>query len=111
MGFFADLFVPRTLSCETCRAKSVTIALLEEEIELLTRLLDEEREKVNPKVEIRPPISVHDGGVRKSRIPWSRKQAELEQNSAREAALEEKARWKARVEAVDAERPELLDQS
>jgi hypothetical protein len=45
---------------------------------------------------------VHDGGIRKSRVPWSRKQAQLEQNSAREAALEEKARWKARVEAVDA---------
>lgn len=101
MGWLGDLFTPRTLSCEVCRAKAITIAFLEEEIELLTRLLDEEREKLNPKVEIRPPISIHDGGVRKSRIPWSRKQAELEQNSAREAALEEKARWKARVEAVE----------
>lgn len=102
MGFFGDLFSPRTLSCEVCRAKAITIAFLEEEIELLTRLLDEEREKLHPKVENRPSISIHDGGVRKSRVPWSRKQAQLEQDSAREAALEEKARWKARVEAVDA---------
>jgi hypothetical protein len=102
VGFFGDLFSPRTLSCEVCRAKAITISLLEEEIELLTRLLDEEREKLHPKVVERPPISVHDGGIRKSRVPWSRKQAQLEQNSAREAALEEKARWKARVEAVDA---------
>jgi hypothetical protein len=50
VGWLGDLFMPRTLGCEVCRAKAITISLLEEEIELLTRLLDEEREKLNPKV-------------------------------------------------------------
>lgn len=89
------------MTCETCAAKSQTISLLEEEIELLTRLLDEERDRNAPKVEIREPLSIHEGGIRKSRVPWSRKQAQLEQNSAREAAIEERERWKKRVEAVE----------
>jgi len=101
VGFFADLFTRRTYSCETCQALKYTITLQNEEIEYLRGLLDEERDKQRPAPQAQAIKPGFEGNIRKSRVPWSRKQAELETRSAREAALEEKERWKKRAEAVE----------
>lgn len=105
MGFFADLFTARTYTCESCQALKHTIAVQSEEIDLLVRLLDEEREKTRPPAPnsvIKPEFQ---SNIRKSRVPWSRKQAELESASAREAREQEKALWKQRVQAIETEKP------
>ena len=101
MGFFADLFTPRTYTCGSCAALKHTIAVQSEEIDLLVRLLDEEREKSRPAPQAQAIKPGFEGNIRKSRVPWSRKQAELESRSAREAAQEEKERWKKRAQAVE----------
>lgn len=102
MGFFADLFSARTYTCETCAALKYTISLQKDEIEYLRGMLDDERVKyrVGPPPEpIKPNF---EQNIRKSRVPWSRKQAQLESRSAREAAEQEREAWKRRVAAADA---------
>lgn len=111
MGYLADLFRSRTYTCETCAARAQTISLLEEEIEMLREFLAYEREQNAPRVEIRGPVKEFEGTVRKSRIPWSRKQALLEETSAREAARLDKEMWAERVRKADAETAKSLDKS
>lgn len=101
MGFFADLFRERTYTCESCQAHKHTIILLTEEVEYLRGLLDREHEKTVPPPPAQPIKPGFEGNIRKSRIPWSRKQAALETASAREAAEQEKAAWARRVEAAE----------
>ena len=101
MGFFADLFTGRTLTCETCGALRQTISLQSEEIEYLRGLLDEERESKHPAPQAQAIRPDFEGNIRKSRVPWSRKQAELETRSAKQAAEQEREAWKRRVEAVE----------
>jgi len=97
VGYFADLFSGRTYTCETCSAYKHTISILNDEIELLTRLLDEERRKNTLPPAAAPIKPGFEGNIRKSRVPWSRKQAEIEAKSAKEA----KELWKKRVEEAE----------
>jgi hypothetical protein len=97
VGFFADLFTPRTYTCETCQAHKYTITVQNEEIEYLRGLLDAEREKVTVRPVAQPIKPGFEGNIRKSRVPWSRKQADLENQSAREA----RELWKKRVEEAE----------
>jgi len=97
VGFFDDLFTRRTLTCETCQALKYTITLQNEEIEYLRGLIDANREK-SPVRPVAEPIKPgFEGNIRKSRVPWSRKQADLESQSAREA----RELWKKRVEEAE----------
>jgi hypothetical protein len=105
VGFLADLFMSRTYTCETCAARAQTISLLEEEIEMLREFLEAERDRNAPKHEVRGPVKEFEGSIRKSRIPWSRKQAQLEESSAREAARIEKELWTERMKKAEAAEP------
>ena len=101
MGFFADLFTERTIVCDTCAAHKQTISILEEEVEFLRRQIEDERERSTPR-----PMEVNryakfDGAVRKARVPWSRVQAKLETESAREAAHQDKELWLERVKEAE----------
>jgi len=97
VGFFDDLFTRRTIACETCQALKYTISLQNEEIEYLRGLVDAEREKGTIRPAPQPIKPGFEGNIRKSRIPWSRKQAELENQSAKEA----RELWKKRVEDAE----------
>jgi hypothetical protein len=97
VGFFDDLFTRRTMSCEVCGALRQTISLQSEEIEYLRGLLDAEREKRETRPTPQPIRPGFEGNIRKSRIPWSRKQATLEHASAQEA----RELWKKRVEEAE----------
>jgi len=101
VGFFADLFTRRTLTCETCQALKYTITVQNDEIDYLRGLLDAEREKGKASPAAQPIKPDFEGNIRKSRVPWSRKQAELETRSAREAAEQEKKAWKDRIVAAE----------
>ena len=102
MGYFADLFTRRAITCETCAALKYTISIQNSEIEYLRGLLDVERESKRPAPQAQAIKPGFEGNIRKSRVPWSRKQAELETRSAKDAAEAEKQAWKRRVEAVEA---------
>lgn len=97
MGFFDDLFTRRTLTCETCQAHKYTITLLTEEVEYLRGLLDAKREESTVRPVAQPIKPGFEGNIRKSRVPWSRKQAELENQSSKEA----RELWKKRVQEAE----------
>lgn len=101
MGFFADLFKERTYTCDTCAAHKQTISILEEEVEFLREQIADERERSMPR-----PMAVNrypdfQGSVRKARVPWSRTQARLEEESARAASKQEKEVWLERVKEAE----------
>jgi hypothetical protein len=68
---------------------------------MLRDFLNAEVERNAPKHEIRGPIKEFEGSIRKSRVPWSRKQAELEEKFARKAAKIEREAWEERVRQAD----------
>ena len=80
--------------CETCAALRDTISRQQETIDLLERLLSEEKDERQALLErfnvIRPAEPATSNGsevkqIRTSRIPWSHRQAKLERKSAEEA--------------------------
>jgi len=80
--------------CETCAALRDTISRQQETIDLLERLLTEEKDERQSLLlrfnVIRPTESAPTNGsevkqVRTSRVPWSHRQARLEKASAKEA--------------------------
>ena len=100
------------VGCETCAALRDTIHRQEETIDLLTNLVSEERAERKALLErfnvIRSSESVsvsekqaETKQIRRSRIPWSRQQTLLEQQSAREAieVWRERARQAAEEDA------------
>jgi len=106
--------------CETCAARLDTISRQQETIDLLTRLLSEEKDERQALLErfnvIRPSEPATSNGsevkqIRTSRVPWSHRQARLERASAKEANEIWRERVKKATEADGGTSTESVDKS